>query len=236
MNYAVIIAGGSGKRMGQSIPKQFLNINDKPIIIYTLEAFQKEPTIDAICVVCIEGWESILTAYAEQFNITKLKWIVNGGKNGQESIYNGLKGIEGAKEDDIILVHDAIRPLVSSDIINDCIMTCQKHGNAIVTIPCNEAMLYSENGLDSEKSIDRSTLKRTQTPQAVKYKDFIKLHEDALKAGITNSIATCTLLVEMGHKIYFSLGSEKNVKLTTVEDIDIFQALLYTKRNSFLKR
>ena len=107
MNYAVIIAGGSGARMGQDIPKQFINVYDKPILIYTLEGFQKHPQIDAIEVVCIDGWHEVLWAYAKQFGITKLKWIVSGGKTGQESIRNGVYNLEGiAKPEDVVIIHD----------------------------------------------------------------------------------------------------------------------------------
>src|SRR5690554_1057282 len=123
MNIALIIAGGSGTRMAQDIPKQFLNVYDKPIIIYTLEAFQKHSNIDVVAVVCIEGWERILNAYAKQFSITKLKHIVPGGDCGQASIRNGLLELEKHYDkDDIVLIHDAIRPMVSQEIISDCIV------------------------------------------------------------------------------------------------------------------
>ena len=235
-NIALIIAGGSGQRMGQDIPKQFINVEDKPVIIYTLEAFQNHANIDSIAVVCIEGWEQILWAYAKQFNITKLQSVVAGGKNGQDSIRNGLFELEKHfSKDDIVLVHDAIRPNVSAEIISDCIVKTKSLGCAIATIPCAEAMLETEDGNVSTGSYPRSKLKRTQTPQGFLLGDICQLHRDALKAGITNSIASCTLMIEMGKQVYFSLGSEKNLKLTTVEDIDIFKALLVSQRPSWLK-
>ena len=129
MNIALIIAGGSGQRMHQDIPKQFIYVYDKPVIIYTLEAFQKHPDIDAIQVVCLDGWHEILRAYAKQFNISKLVGVVSGGKNGQASICNGLSALKDIyNEDDIVLVHDAIRPMVSSEIISDCIAKCNIFG------------------------------------------------------------------------------------------------------------
>ena len=120
MNIALIIAGGVGARMGQDIPKQFINVFDKPVVVYTMEAFQKHPNIDAIEVVCLEGWHEVLYAYAKQFGITKLENIVNGGENGQDSIRNGLLDIAKRHQDanDIVLVHDAIRPMLSQDIIS----------------------------------------------------------------------------------------------------------------------
>ena len=236
MNTALIIAGGSGSRMHQDIPKQFLTVNERPVIVYTLEAFQNHPEIDAIAVVCIEGWEKVLWAYAKQFNITKLKYVVAGGENGQSSIRNGVFELEKHfSPDDVVLIHDAIRPMVSAEIISDCISKTEKYGNAITVIPCAEAMMQTEDGKISTGSYPRDNLKRTQTPQGFKIGDICQLHRDALEAGITNSVASCTLMIEMGKQVHFSAGSEKNIKLTTVEDIDIFKALLKAKRADWLK-
>ncbi len=235
-NIALLIAGGSGARMNQDIPKQFLTVNERPVIVYTLEAFENHPAIDDIAVVCIEGWDQILWAYAKQFNITKLKYVIPGGKNGQDSIRNGVYELEKHYDkDDLCLIHDAIRPMVSEEIISDNIRVAQEFGNAITVIPCAEAMLTTDDGKVSKESFPRDNLKRTQTPQAFKIGDICDLHREALKSGITNSIASCTLMIEMGKKVYFSAGSEKNIKLTTVEDIDIFKALLAAKRSDWLK-
>ena len=233
---ALVIAGGVGARMGQDIPKQFINVNDKPIIIYTLEAFQKHPNIDAIEVVCVEGWETILSSYCKQFNITKLENIVHGGVNGQDSIRNGVYDIAKRYSDDsIVLIHDAIRPMVSAEIISDCIRVASKYGNAITVIPCAEAMLSTENGISSESQVSRDNLKRTQTPQAATVGKLVEAHKQALACGITSSVATCTMFVELGYKVYFSLGSEKNIKITTTEDLEIFKALLTAQRDSWIK-
>ena len=235
-NIALLIAGGSGNRMGQSIPKQFLTVNERPVIVYTLEAFQKHPEIDSIAVVCIDGWQAVLQAYANQFNITKLEHIIPGGKNGQDSIRNGVYELEKHfNSDDIVLIHDAIRPMVSEDIISDCIRVTREKGNAITIIPCAEAMMQTEDGMVSVGSYPRDRLKRTQTPQGFKIGDICDLHRRALERGITNSVASCTLMIEMGEQVHFSIGSEKNIKLTTVEDIDIFKALLMAKRSDWLK-
>lgn len=236
MIIALIIAGGSGARMHQDIPKQFLSVDDKPVIVYTMEAFQRHPQVDAIAVVCLEGWEQVLTAYAKQFNITKLELVVTGGKNGQDSIRNGVYALnERHNGDDIVLIHDAIRPMVSAEVISDNIRVAREHGNAITVIPCAEAMLQTEDGQISIGSYPRDGLRRTQTPQAFRLSDICDLHKRALEAGITNSVASCTLMEEMGERVWFSAGSEKNVKLTTVEDIDIFKALLASKRADWLK-
>ncbi len=236
MNIGLIIAGGSGNRMHQDIPKQFLTVNERPVIVYTLEAFEKHPEINAIAVVCIAGWEQVLWAYAKQFNITKLQYVIRGGKNGQDSIRNGVYELEKHFDrDDIVLIHDAIRPMVSAEIISDNIRVAREFGNAITVIPCAEAMMQTDDGVVSTGSYPRDRLKRTQTPQAFHIGDICDLHKRALEVGITNSVASCTLKIEMGEQVYFSVGSEKNIKLTTVEDIDIFKALLAAKRSDWLK-
>ena len=235
-NVALLIAGGSGNRMNQDIPKQFITVNERPVIVYTLEAFETHPEIDCIAVVCIEGWEQVLWAYAKQFNISKLKYVVPGGKNGQDSIRNGVMELEKHFEPtDLVLIHDAIRPMVSAEIISDNIRVATQFGNAVTVIPCAEAMMETEDGVSSVGSYPRDRLKRTQTPQSFRIGDICDLHRRALEAGITNSVASCTLKIEMGEQVYFSSGSDKNIKLTTVEDIDIFKALLTAKRSDWLK-
>lgn len=235
MNIALIIAGGSGKRMEQEIPKQFLNVNDKPVIIYTMEAFQKHPDINEIVVVCISGWHEILMAYARQFHIDKLKHVTVGGRNGQESIKNGI--IEACKhyqDSDLILVHDAIRPMVSQEIISDCIIQCRKYGSAVAAVPCNTAVLsYGTDRDYSDRVVDRRTLAMTQTPQAFPLGKMLWAHEEAEKRRILESVATCTLMAELGEQIHFSMGAETNIKLTTMDDMQIFKALL-SIRNSNL--
>lgn len=236
MNIALIIAGGAGNRMHQDIPKQFLTVNEKPVIIYALETFEKHPDIDAIAVVCIAGWDQVLWAYAKQFGIQKLKHIVPGGAQGQDSIRNGVFELEKHySPNDFIIIHDAIRPMISAEIISDNVRVAQQYGNAITVIPCAEAMLETKDGLKSISSYPRNDLKRTQTPQTFHLKDICALHRKALEVGITNSVASCTLAVELGHEVFFSTGAEKNIKLTTIEDIDIFKALLEAKRSSWLK-
>ena len=238
MNIAMIIAGGKGTRMNQNIPKQFLNIHDKPVIVYTMQAFQKHPEIDAILVVCLDGWQEILKAYARQFNITKLRWVVSGGENGQESIHNGLAELEKeCKKDDLIMVHDAIRPNVSQEIISNSIAECRLHGSAITVIPCVEAMLLreEENGTSAKALISRDALARTQTPQTFPVSRLLWAHEEAERRGITNSTASCTLLVALGETVHFCPGSEKNIKITTTEDIEIFKALLMARKDDWLK-
>lgn len=235
-NIALIIAGGVGARMGQDIPKQFINVNDRPVIIYTLEVFQKHPSIDEIEVVCLDGWHEVLWAYARQFGITKLVNIVSGGENGQDSIRNGVMDIANRHHDDedIVCIHDAIRPLITLDIISDNLRVCKKYGNATTVIPCNTAMLKSADALVSVEQLSRDTVKMTQTPQSFHLNEFVSAHKEALSKGIVSSVASCTLYVELGREVFLSAGSIKNIKLTTTDDIDIFKALLLTKRDSWM--
>lgn len=232
MNIALIIAGGVGSRMGQIIPKQFIKIYDKPVIVYTMEAFQRHPDIDAIEVVCLDGWQDKVYEYAKQYGITKLENIVSGGVCGQKSIRNGLFDIAERYKGDadvVVLVHDAIRPMLSQEIISDNLRVCRQYGNAITVVPCTAAMLKTKDGLSSEEQVPRDYLKITQTPQSFFLNDLIEAHKEAEEKGIVNSVASCTLFIELGKKLYMSNGSEKNIKLTTPDDIDIFKALLNLK-------
>lgn len=238
MNIAMILAGGTGVRMNQEIPKQFLNIYEKPVIVYTMQAFQRHPEIDEIMVVCLEGWQEILKAYAHQYEITKLKWVVTGGENGQSSIHNGLMELEQhCSGDDLVLVHDGIRPNIAQELISSCIAECRIYGSAVTVIPCAEAMLLREKEYDnSAKSvISRDFLVRTQTPQAFPLSKLLWAHKEASVRGITSSTASCTLMIELGESVHFCPGSEKNLKMTTTEDIEIFMALLMAKKEDWLK-
>ena len=238
MNIALIIAGGSGNRMGQDIPKQFLHVDGCPIIIHTMLCFQKHPDIDVISVVCLKGWETVLQAYAKQYGITKLKHIFPGGSTGMESIHNGIYGLSevGYADEDLVLVHDSVRPLLSQDIISSNIAICKTYGYAITGIKCREAILESEDGFSSSTSISRDKLIRTQTPQTFRLGNIIEIHEEAKRKGITNSVASCTLIAEIGgREMHIVPGSEKNIKITTLEDIDILKALMHTDKEDWMK-
>lgn len=234
---ALLTAAGTGSRMGQDIPKQFMHVENKPLIIHTMEAFQNHPGIDAIIVVTLPAWTAVLQAYASQFNITKLKWIVPGGATGQESIYNGLKALkEELSNEDIIMIHDGNRCLVSSEIISDSLATFHSHGSAVAAIPCVEAVFRSnDDGASSTVSIPREQLLRTQTPHTYTLGKLLWAHKEAEKRGITNTAASCTLMQQLGETVFFSKGSETNLKITTLDDMLIFKALLHTKQDNWLK-
>ncbi len=234
MNVALIIAGGSGTRMGMDIPKQFINVYDKPVLLYTLEGFEKHPQIDAIEVVCIDGWHDILWAYAKQYNITKLKWVISGGNTGQESIRNGVYHLKDVcSPDDIVIIHDGIRPLVDKAVLSDVIVKAKQYGNGVTSLPYNEQIFVvnEEDESTTKQYIPRETLRRVSTPQAYKYGKldwgYHKAFEEEI--GIYGSSYTNTMMVELGETLHFAAGSEKNIKLTTKEDLDTFKA--YLKQN-----
>lgn len=236
MNIAIILAGGCGKRTEQDIPKQFFNVYDKPIIMYTLEAFQKHPEIDGIIVSCLEGWEEILYTYAKEYKIEKLKWVITGGENGQSSARKALEALRDVcKGDDIIVIHDAVRPMVSDEMISDCIITCKHKGNGLSAIRCQETIVQTSDGISGNVNIHRDGIMRVQTPQAYFYEKAMWVHQRALQAGITDAVYTNTLMLDMGECVYFSKGSTKNIKITTMEDVEIFKALCMAKKDEWVK-
>ena len=237
MNVALILAGGSGTRTEQSIPNQFLPINDNPIIIYTLKAFQKHPEVDAIIVSCISGWHDVLKGYAAAAGITKLRWVVDGGDNGQSSARNALLTLEDiCDSEDIVIIHDAVRPMISQEIITDCTAKAREFGSGLSAIRCQETIMWTNDGETGRTGIDRNDIMRVQTPQAYKYGKVLWAHKEALKRGITNSVYTNTLMMELGEELHFSIGSNKNIKITTLEDIDMFKALYVTRRDKWLRQ
>lgn len=238
MNIALLTASGTGTRTGQDIPKQFLHVNNIPILVYTLRAFQEHPEIDEICVVILKGWEEMLTAYAKQFNITKLKYIIPGGDSGQESIYNGLKEIYNTRSrEDVVLIHDGNRPMVSKKIISESIEVFKKNGNAVTVIPCTEVVftLTEKEEKSSLESLNRDLLLRTQTPHTYQLGEIMDTYKLAEEKGITNMAASCQLMQVLGKRSYFSKGSEKNLKITTLDDLEIFKALLNSSNDEWIK-
>lgn len=240
MNIAIIIAGGSGHRMGQDIPKQFINVYDKPVIIYTLESFQNHPMIDFIEVVCLDGWENILQAYAKQFNIDKLKWIVPGGDSGQESIRNGVYNLEGkCKEGDIVIIHDGVRPVIDGAILTDVIRTAKKYGNGVTSRPVNEQifLLDKDDENTATSYIPREQVRIVATPQAYEYANLDRRYHEAFdkRVGVDGSNYANTMMVQLGETLHFAAGSDRNMKLTTKENLEIFKAILKVDKNDWLK-
>lgn len=223
MNLALIIAGGSGERCGGDTPKQFIPICGHPVIAYTLKKYQDHPRIDAICVVALAGWESYVRNVAEKYNISKLAHIATGGASGQESIYNGL--CELAKHyagDCMVLVHDAVRPIIPGGIIDDAIDVATKFGNAVSGTPCCEAIIHTKKNT----VVEHHELKRAQAPQCMRLGELADAHKIALARGIKNSTTSATLMIELGRQIFWSKGSNSNIKLTTADDLETLRAII----------
>lgn len=232
MNVALIKAGGVGSRMNAGIPKQFICVDDKPIIIYTLEVFQQHPGIDEIVVVCLDGWHNVLRSYATKFGITKLTHIVSGGTTSLRSIKAGMDAINRyySPEDTMVLVHDGNRPLVSVDIISDVMSKCESYGSAVAAIPCTDEVMVTDGvNLESDKFMDRKTLYRIQTPDAYKMTLLNEIFDTATEDQLENLGATNTLMIAQGKTVHFAQGSEVNIRLTTQEDILLCQSLLMIK-------
>ena len=234
MNTVVLLAGGMGSRMGQDIPKQFIHVNNIPIIIYTLLALEKHPEVDDIQAVCIKGWEVVLSGYAEQFDITKLRGIVSGGATRFLSTKAGMMALGEVADDDVLIVHDAVRPLVAADSISDMIRVCKEHDNAMTVLDCADTMYLRQSPDATGQVVERAGLVRGQTPECVSGRRMREMYKRAAEQGVEiDSISA--LQVALGWQIYFAKGSERNIKLTRTEDIDLFKALLATERDEWLK-
>ena len=236
MNIGVIFAGGVGKRMhSKDKPKQFLEIYNKPIIIHTLEHFEKNPEIEAIAVVCVEDWIDYMKDLIYKFRIDKVKKIVSGGKTGQLSIYNGIcaaKEIAG-DEKSIVLIHDGVRPLINSKVISDNIACVKKSGSAITTSKVTETVLVVDDITDHIDYVpDREKSRLAKAPQSFYLDDILSVHEEALKKGIDNSIDSCTLMQRFGHKLTLIDGPSENIKITTPDDFYKMRAILEAKENA----
>lgn len=226
-NVALILAAGFGSRANLSMPKQFAMVNGKPVIVHTLEVFNNNRQIDDIVIVLLEGWEAVMERYIDEFELHKVKYIVQGGPAGQDSIRIGMELLrKHYRADDIIIIHDSVRPLVTDEIINSNISGVLLNGTAITIIPTTEALLHCTDHASSCQIIDRNTTLRTQTPQSLRLKKLIWAHEEAAKRGIRNSVATCTLLIELGEEVHFAKGDNSNFKITSGSDVHLFAAYL----------
>lgn len=236
MNIAVIFAGGVGSRMhSKQKPKQFLEMYNKPIIIHTIEYFEKHPMIDAIVVVCVEDWIGYCKNLLYKFRIEKVKAIVPGGATGQLSIYNGLKEAKklAGDEKSIVLIHDGVRPLISEKVITDNINSVMKYGSAITTAVVKETILVVNDGTSTIDYVpSRKNSRVARAPQSFWLDDILTAHEKTLSQGITNCIDSCTMMQECGYNLHLVDGPGENIKITTPEDFYTMRAILEAKENA----
>lgn len=232
MNFVIIIAGGVGSRLGAKVPKQFVEVLGKPIIAYTMEHFQNHPDIDAIELVCVEGFQEHLKSVVNKYGITKVLKIVEGGSEYERSIMNGVAGLDGiAKPDDLVIVHWAASPFLSEEIITDNIRVCKEKGNAITA--SYSYLLYGSNDGDcAKKSINRETFMTLAAPQSFKYRVITDIYRQVEEKHMFDYVEAHTpaLMTELGIPIYFSKGSHNNIKITEKEDVDMFLGYQLAKK------
>ena len=228
MNTALILAGGVDPRFQMAIPKQFVIVENRPIIVYTLQVFQDHPEIDRIVVSCLHGWKEMVQAYAKQFNISKLVHIVDGGGDAQESSRKGIEWLrENGKPDDLVVVHDAIRPLVTDNLISDSIKCCREYGMGVAAVRSMDTVMITQDGVTGQENISRDSIRRIQTPQTYRLDYLHVMHQKALQQGISHCVDNNSMLSRLGETIHFSQGSNFNIKINQVEDVEMFKALYY---------
>lgn len=226
-NYVILLAGGVGKRMGAEIPKQFIEVDGKPIIVFTLEKFQKNPQIEKIVVVCISDWINHLRELIKKYSLTKVEWIIEGGDTGHDSIRNGVFFLKDKIEpDDYIIVHDAVRPILPQRAIDEVLRVAHENGNASSSIACHPPIVYTEDFKSGITDVDREHVMLTASPQAYKYSLALKCYEKAEEENKHNFTFTSSLLIHYGERVYFAKGTTSNIKITQKEDIALFEALL----------
>lgn len=231
MNIALILAGGVDPKFQMNIPKQFVNVFNRPVIVYTMEAFQRHREIDAVAVACLDGWQEMVRTYARQFNIEKLKWIIPGGKDGQASAWNGIMTLrEECREDDILVIHDAIRPFVSEELISDSIRVCRIFGMGVAAVRTMDTIMKTEDGVTGRECISRDSIVRIQTPQSYRMDRLLSIHRKAVEEGIHGEVDSTSVAARLGENIYFSQGSDLNIKINTVQDVEMFKALYKMKK------
>lgn len=228
-NIAVIFAGGSGARMGAGLPKQFIEVNGKPIIIHTLDIFEEHPAIDEIYVACKEDYIEKLQKLIKRHMIMKVAKVVPGGATGQDSIYNALKAAaENNDRDSVVLIHDGVRPCITKDLIDDCLKCVEEYGNAITCTPLFETPVVSKNGVTVDDVPPRTDFYTAQAPQCFHLGDVLRAHEKMRKtdpsyAGIVD---TCTLMLKSNEQVHIVAGPRGNIKVTTPEDLYTFRAMI----------
>ena len=235
MNTALIFAGGTGTRMtGAGKPKQFLELNGKPVIVYTIEHFENHPEIDSIDVVCKADWLDYMNKLVEKYCLKKVKWVVPGGSTSQESTRNGLYAVAKDQDpkDTIVLIHDGVRPLINSKVITDNIACVKANGNAITCAPAIETIVTSNDGSAIDSIIDRSICRLARAPQSFYLADIIGAHERAIAEGYDKMIDSCSLMTYYGVKLHVVDGPAENIKITTPTDFYVFRAMNEAKENS----
>lgn len=239
MNVAIILAGGVGSRVGADRPKQFIEILGKPVLAYTVEAFQEHPQIDAIEIVCVETHIEFLREMVSQYGLDKVQWIVRGGTDFQHSVMNGVENLRGQiAQDDIVLIHYGASPFVSEDIISDGIRVAKEKGNCTSATPCFLLMGANDDNTKSTKWIDRDKIMQLNCPQCFQFGYVDQLYQEAEEKQLLGQVEphTTSLMYLMGRTIYFSKGNQTNIKITTKEDLELFEGYVLRKQKHLKKK
>lgn len=227
MNTAVILAGGVGSRMGVNMPKQYLLVKDKPIISYCLDIFQKHNEIDKIVIVVSDEWKSYVMELVGKYGVSKVCGYAPAGETRQHSIYNGLKCIdENASGTDVCIIHDAARPLVSDKIISDCLLGAIEEDGAMPVIPVKDTIYQSKDGKTIGNLLNRSELFAGQAPEAFDFKKYYDIHNSVTDTEIATTAGSSEIAYRHGMKIRLVAGSERNFKITTIEDLETFETIM----------
>lgn len=226
-NYVILLAGGVGKRMHSEMPKQFIEVKGKPVIIYTLEKFQQNIHIEKILVVCVKDWIDHLKQLIEKYALTKVAWIIEGGSTGHDSIRNGVFFLKDKiTKDDFIIIHDAVRPILPQKAIDEVLRVAHENGNASSSIACHPPIVYTDDFKSGIKDVDRDHVMLTASPQAYKYSLALMCYEKAELENRHDFTFTSSLLLHCGERVYFAKGTTSNIKVTQKEDLALFEALL----------
>ena len=232
MNIAVILAGGTGTRVGADIPKQFIEIMGKPILAYTLENFNKNEQIDAIEVVCHKDWIDEVYAIKEKYGIGKMKWVVQGGSTFQESTMNGIFFLKGkASPDDIVVISFGVSPMTNDDVIDDSIRVAKEHGNGISSEDSVLCTCIKDDEYSSTQNLIRETIKGFSNPWSFRFGELVEAYEEAQRRGILETLEphTTSVYLALGKRIWFSKSSGHNFKITMKEDLERFEGLQLLK-------
>ena len=240
MNVALILAGGVGNRVGAGIPKQFIEVCGKPVLAYTIEAFENHPEIDAVLVACVKSYMDYMWEMKETYGLHKVKWVCEGGDTFQGSVLNGVRYLEDKiNRDDIVLVHFGASPFITGDIISDCIRVCRDKDNAISTTDFyllsgkkKKTTSVSDKENYTDEYVNRDTVAIMNSPHAFNYGFVSDMYKEAIETGVIDTVEphTTTLMHAMGKKIYFALGSQNNIKITRKEDLDLFEGYVLMKQ------
>lgn len=231
-NIGIVLAGGIGSRVGAGMPKQFVEILGKPVLAYTLEIYQNHPEIDAIEVVCVKSYYDYLQEMVQRYGLTKVRWICLGGATFQDSVYNGIQNLVGEIDDrDTVMIHYGAAPFTSARILSDAIRVCREKGNAVSVTPCYQLIGSNDEDGTSRRWVDRDQLIQIACPQCFQFGFIRDLYEEAIEKNLLSRVEphTTSLMYLMGKTLYQSYGDQTNVKITTKEDLELFEGFVLAR-------